>query len=86
MRTLMLALAATAMLGGSAMAQNTMTTTTTKMAGQPKTTTTKKGPPPRAARSEQSLACSASADSKNIHGKDRKKFMAECTKSGAKPA
>ena len=86
MRNLILAIAATAMLGGSAMAQNATTTTTTKTAGQPKTTTTRKGPPPRAARSEQSLACSASADSKNIHGKDRKKFMAQCKKSSTKPA
>lgn len=88
MRTMMLAVAAAALMTTSAMAQTAMTTTTTtsKMAGQPKTTTTHKGPPARGARTEQSLACSASADSKNIHGKDRTKFMRQCKKAGGKSA
>jgi psiF repeat len=38
---------------------------------------------PAAARSAASLACSASADKQNIHGKPRKKFMSDCKKSGA---
>ena len=87
MRTFMLATAATVLMAGSAMAQAPMakapmatTTTTTKMAGQPKITTTHTGPAPRGARTEASLACSASADSKNIHGKDRTKFMRACKK------
>ena len=85
MRTLMLAAMAAAVMATGAMAQNTTTTMTTKMAGQPKTTVTRKGPPSKGARTEQSLACSASADSKNIHGKDRQKFMRDC-KKGGKPA
>lgn len=84
MRTMILAAAAAALLATTAAAQNTTTTTTAKMAGQPKVTTTTKGPAPKKARTEQSLACSASADSKNIHGADRKKFMAQCKKGGAK--
>jgi hypothetical protein len=88
MRTMMLAVAAAALMTTSAMAQNatTTTTTTTKTAGQKAVTTTHKGPPAKGARTEQSLACSASADSKNIHGKDRQKFMRQCKKSGGKPA
>ncbi len=31
-------------------------------------------------RSPESLACSKEADDKNIHGKDRKKFMSQCKK------
>ena len=79
MRALMIAATAVALMATAATAQTT-TTTTTKMAGQPKTTTTHRGPAPKAQRSEQSLACSASADSKNIHGKDRTKFMRDCKK------
>ena len=84
MRTFMLAAAATVLMAGPVMAQGkpptATTTTTTKMAGQPKVTTTHTGPAPRGARTEASLACSASADSKNIHGKDRSKFMRACKK------
>ena len=82
MRMFILAATAAALIGGPALAQNAMstTTTTTKTAGHPKVTTTHVGSPPRAARTEASLACSASADSKNIHGKDRKKFMSACKK------
>jgi phosphate-selective porin len=87
MRTSTFAAAALiALMATSASAQNTTTTTTTKTAGQKAVTTTHKGPPPHGARSEQSLACSASADSKNIHGKDRQKFMRQCKKSGGKSA
>ena len=84
MRTMMLAAVAAALMATSAGAQNSTTTTTTKMAGQPKTTVTKTGPAPKGARSEASLACSASADSKNVHGKDRTKFMRQCKKAGGK--
>ena len=34
------------------------------------------------ARTDASLACSKDADTKNIHGKPRKKFMSECKKAG----
>jgi hypothetical protein len=88
MRMMILAAAAAALMSTSAMAQTaaTTTTTTTKTAGQKAVTTTKKGPPAHGARTEQSLACSASADSKNIHGKDRQKFMRQCKKAGGKSA
>ena len=40
-------------------------------------------------RSAASLQCSKDADAKNVHGKERKKFMSECKKaakdSAAKP-
>ncbi len=32
-------------------------------------------------RTEKSLACSKDADTKNIHGKERKKFMSACKKA-----
>ena len=87
MRMLMMATAATVLMAGSAMGQAPMskapmapTTTTTKMAGQPKTTVTRVGAAPKGARTEASLACSASADSKGVHGKDREKFMRACKK------
>ena len=85
MRTFMLATAATILMAGSAMAQPAKapaatTTTTTKMAGQPKVTTTHTGPMATGPRPEASLACSASADSKGVHGKDRAKFMRACKK------
>jgi hypothetical protein len=92
MRTFMLVAAATVLMAASAMAQTPMgktsmgkgpmatTTTTTTLAGQPKMTTTHTGPMPKAQRTEASLACSATADSKGIHGKDRAKFMRACKK------
>ena len=33
-----------------------------------------------------SKACSAQADAKNLHGKERKNFRAECMRSGGKPS
>ncbi|WP_174299903.1 PsiF family protein [Caulobacter sp. S45] len=83
MRTFMLAAAAIILMAGSAMAQapTATTTTTTKVAGHPKVTTTHTGLAPKGARTEASLACSASADSKGVHGKDREKFMRACKKS-----
>jgi hypothetical protein len=41
------------------------------------TTSAKKAEKPRSAAS---LACSKEADEKNIHGKERKKFMSQCKK------
>jgi hypothetical protein len=41
-----------------------------------------------APRSDASLQCSKDADAKNVHGKERKKFMSECKKAAkdaAKP-
>ena len=34
-------------------------------------------------RTAASLECSKEADTKNIHGKERKKFMSECKKAAA---
>src|SRR6202040_3430034 len=39
--------------------------------------------PPRTAAS---LECSKEADSKSLHGKERKKFMSECKKTAAEKA
>jgi hypothetical protein len=54
---------------GSALAQGA--------APAPAATTAKKAEKPRTA---ESLACSKEADDKNIHGKERKKFMSQCKK------
>jgi hypothetical protein len=37
-------------------------------------------------RSAASLECSKEADTKSLHGKDRKKFMSDCKKSAADKA
>ncbi len=80
MRTIILAAVATALMAVSASAQTgakpAATTTTTSV--QSKSTVKKTTAP----RTEQSKACSAKADSQNIHGKDRKKFMSSCKKGG----
>ena len=34
-------------------------------------------------RTAASLECSKEADTKNVHGKERKKFMSECKKAAA---
>ena len=56
---------------GSALAQGTAP------AAAPAATTAKKAEKPR---TPESLACSKEADDKNIHGKERKKFMSQCKK------
>ena len=80
MRTFMMVAAAATLIATSASAQMATTTTTTKMAGKPAVTTTHKGPVPMAQRSEISKTCSAQADAKNLHGKDRSKFRRACMK------
>ena len=40
--------------------------------------------PAKADRTAISKQCSAQADAKGLHGKDRKKFREECKKSGGK--
>ena len=37
-------------------------------------------------RTAASLECSKEADTKGVHGKERKKFMSECKKGGADKA
>ena len=57
---------------GSALAQGTAPAAAPAATAPPK-----KAEKPRSA---ESLACSKEADDKNIHGKDRKKFMSQCKK------
>ena len=75
-RTAGLALAASLLLAGSAFAQ---TTTTPAPAAAPAAKAEKP-------RSAASLECSKEADAKGLHGKDRKKFRAECKKEAADKA
>jgi hypothetical protein len=73
-----LALAASLLLAGSALAQ------TTAPAAAPAPAAKAEKP-----RSAASLECSKEADAKGLHGKERKKFRAECkkqAKDGAAPA
>jgi psiF repeat len=79
---------ASLLLMGSAFAQTPAPTTpvpaakaTTKMApGEKMAPAEKKAEKPRTAAS---LECSKEADTKGIHGKERKKFMSECKKAAA---
>jgi phosphate-selective porin len=69
------------LLTGAAFAQ-----TTTPAAPAPATKMApaeKKAEKPRTAAS---LECSKEADTKSLHGKDRKKFMSECKKGAADKA
>jgi hypothetical protein len=50
----------------------------TKMAPAEKMAPEKKAEKPRSAAS---LECSKQADAKDVHGKERKKFMSECKKA-----
>ncbi len=63
-------------LAGSAFAQGTAPATPAPAAKA--APAEKKAEKPRTAAS---LQCSKDADDKNIHGKDRKKFMSECKKA-----
>jgi hypothetical protein len=66
-----LALAASLLLAGSAYAQ------TPSPAASPAPAATTKSTKPRSAAS---LECSKEADAKGLHGKERKKFRADCKK------
>jgi len=68
------AVVASLFLASSAFAQTTTAPATSTPAA---TTPAKKAEKPR---TPESLACSKEADDKNIHGKDRKKFMSQCKK------
>ena len=62
------------------------TTATPKMAPGEKMAPAEKMAPEKKAekpRTAASLECSKEADTKNIHGKERKKFMSECKKAAA---
>lgn len=63
----------------SAFAQTTTTPTPAPAAkAAPAAPAEKKAEKPRTAAS---LECSKEADAKNVHGKERKKFMSECKKA-----
>lgn len=70
-------IAATAILALVATGTMAQTAATTPAASA----TAKKTP---ADRSAVSKACSAQADAKKLHGKERKKFRNECKKNGGK--
>ena len=67
---------ASVLLTGSAFAQSTAPATPTPAAKA--APSEKKAEKPRTAAS---LECSKDADTKNMHGKERKKFMSECKKA-----
>jgi hypothetical protein len=69
---------ASLLLMSSAFAQATAPAPATKMAPAEK-----KAEKPRTAAS---LECSTEADTKGVHGKERKKFMSECKKAAADKA
>jgi hypothetical protein len=69
---------ASLLLMSSAFAQ-----TTTPAAPAP---ATKAAPAEKKARTAESLECSKEADAKGLHGKERKKFRAECRKTAADKA
>jgi phosphate-selective porin len=75
---------ASLLLAGSAFAQTTAPATpapAAKTAPAPKAAPAeKKAEKPRTAAS---LQCSKDADTKGLHGKERKKFMSECKKAAA---
>jgi hypothetical protein len=75
---------ASLLLMSSAFAQTTTPATpapAAKTAPAPKAAPAeKKAEKPRSAASMQ---CSKDADAKGVHGKERKKFMSECTKAAA---
>jgi len=70
-------IAASLLLGGTAFAQTPAPAPASKMAPA-----AKKVQKPRTAAS---LECSKQADAKSLHGKERKKFRAECSAKAAKP-
>ncbi len=75
---------ASLLLISSAFAQTTAPATPAPAA---KTTTAPKAAPAEKKaekpRTAASLECSKEADVKNVHGKERKKFMSECKKAAA---
>ena len=76
---------ASLLLMGSAFAQAPATPAPAAKAttAAPKAAAEKKAEKPRTAAS---LECSKEADTKGVHGKERKKFMSECKKAAAAKA
>ena len=74
---------ASLLLMSSAFAQATAPATPAPAAKTAPTAPAKKAEKPRTAAS---LECSKEADTKGVHGKERKKFMSECKKAAAAKA
>lgn len=75
-----------ALVSTSAMAQTTAPSTTTTTATPMATTKPATGTMSKKAPvlSDVSKACSAQADAKGLHGKERKTFRSSCKKNGGK--
>lgn len=88
------AAAIVALIGTGAMAQTATTPSTTTTTPSATTTapaattnsagTTTKQKAMKPVQSEVSKACSAQADAKGLHGKERSKFRSQCKKNGGK--
>ena len=79
MRLVLIASAAALMLAGPVSAQQTAPVEATSIGAQTTTSTTStKATKPRTAIS---VSCSSQADTKGLHGKDRKKFRRTCMKA-----
>jgi hypothetical protein len=72
---------ASLLLMSSAFAQTTPPATPA-----PAAKTTPMAPAEKKPRTAASLECSKEADTKGVHGKERKKFMSECKKSASDKA
>jgi psiF repeat len=70
---------ASVLLMGTAMAQNQAP----PASPAPAAPTAAPAPKMKKPRSTASLECSKEADAKNVHGKERKKFMSDCKKNAA---
>ena len=57
--------------------------TTAPATPAPAAKTAPMAPADKKARSAASLECSKEADTKGVHGKERKKFMSDCKKTAA---
>ena len=78
--------AAIAIIGAAGLAQTPPATNTPGAAATKPAATTPAVKPTRAEKAAISKACSEQADAKNLHGNERKKFRAECKRSGGKPS
>jgi hypothetical protein len=78
--------AVVALFSVSAMAQTTAPAATAPAATAtaPAATTTAKPKAAMKPQTEVSKACSAQADAKGLHGKERSKFRSQCKKNGGK--
>ena len=78
--------AAIAIIGAAGFAQTPATTTPGTAPATKPAATTPAAKPTSTEKAAISKACSEQADAKNLHGKERKKFRAECKRSGGKPS